>query len=355
MEDGMTRKAATLACVCLILGSGSEVRAQFKCGHVFVAESSFKLCQNTPQSGPDRIWDLDPKTGEATLFAVLPPGMCGFLTGLAFTPDGTRLRASSWLRSEILEFDPDGNVTTVLGISDGIACPWGFNNLAYDAEGNFYVANQCTRNILRFPVDGGPATVFADAADGIGSLESIAFAADGDLYFTTVLNNFSQLRRVTPDGNATDFDNFGSIILGQTLAGDKSGHIYVALKSAEIFRYDAGNPESKELLAMLACGERCSITMSPDQHLIYFHRGGLLFGIDVVDGTVATLVDFTDPPRLAPTAGMAVVPTTPPCIPAVSQWGLIAMVFAVLAAGTIVIQRRRSDRVAGCVAQPLTC
>lgn len=165
----------------------SAARGQFVPGHVFVAESTGKLCQNQEIYGHDRIWEMDPQTGEATLFVQIPEEMCGFLTGLAFTPDGSRLRASSFMQSWILEFDSQGNMTIALDVSDGIACPWGFNNLAYDADGNFYVANQCTRNILRFPSGGGPPTVFADAADGVDDLEAIAFAADGDLY---VARNF---------------------------------------------------------------------------------------------------------------------------------------------------------------------
>jgi hypothetical protein len=162
-------------------------RGQFVPGHVFVAESPGKVCMNQEIYGHDQIWEFDPEAGEATLFVQIPEEMCGFLTGLAFTPDGSRLRASSFIQSWILEFDSQANMTIAMDVSDGIACPWGFNNLAYDADGNFYVANQCTHNILRFPPDGGPPTVYVDAADGFGNIDAIAFAADGDLY---VARNF---------------------------------------------------------------------------------------------------------------------------------------------------------------------
>ena len=194
---------------------------QFVPGHVFVAESSGKLCMQQEIYGHDRIWEIDPETGEGTLFVEIPDDMCGFLTGLAFTLDGTRLRASSWTQSWILEFDSEGKMTIALDFTDGIACPWGFNNLAYDAHGNFYVVNKCTRNILWFPADGGPPTVFADATEGVSDGGAIAFAADGDLYMAHFLEGTSRLRRITPDGNAFPFDNFGSLILAQTVTSER--------------------------------------------------------------------------------------------------------------------------------------
>jgi len=323
----------------------STVRGQFVPGHVFAAQSTGKMCQLQDKYGHDRIWEIDPKTGEATLFVEIPDEMCGFLTGLAFTPDGTRLRASSWLRSEILEFDSEGNMSVALDSSDGIACPWGFNNLAYDAEGNFYVVNECPHSILRFPADGGAATVFADQADGVGSGGAIAFAADGDLYFTNdFLEGIGILGRISPDGNASLFDTFPGIVRPQTLTADESGNVYVGIGGAEIFRYDAGKPDSKELLVDGTWISRHSMTMSPDETLIYLHWGGRLFGIDVVDGSFTTLADFSDPPFLGSTAGIAVVPIPPPPIPTVSGWGLITMTLFLLTAGTIVIQSGRAGQ-----------
>ncbi len=340
----MTNKAARVVSVWTLvvawavagLGSGSVARGQFKCGNVFVAESSFKLCHEPPTASPDRIWELNPHTGEAKLFAVIPDELCTFLTGLAFTPDGTRLRASALLRNEIWEFDSEGNWTTVLGPADGIACPIGFNNLAYDAQGNFYVANDCGDNILRFPADGGPGTLFTS---GTGVLLAMAFAADGDLYFTTLLNNFNRLMRVTPDGIATEFDNYGSIITGETLTADKNGFVYVALENGEILRYRTGNPASRQVFTTLICSLQCSMTMSPDQKLIYFHRGKELWTIDVEDGTTTQLLYFLPPPPLGPSGGIAVAPA-PPCVSLSSQIALILTGVVLLICGTIAIVYR---------------
>ncbi len=338
-----TRSIPVVAGIALILVSSA--RGEFVPGHVFAAQAARKLCLEQEEFGGDRIWEIDPATGEATLFAAIPEELCGFLTGLAFTPDGSRLRASSLLRYEILEFDSEGNMTVALDITDGIACPWGLNNLAYDAEGNFYVLNKCTQNILRFPPDGGPPTVFADAKDGIATRGAIAFAADGDLYFTTGLDGFNLLRRITPEGNAFPFDGFGSIITPVTVTADESGHVYVGLETAEIFKYDAGDPESKDLLAVVPPGGRYSMTMSPDQSEIYVNSWGVvtsggLWSIDVRDGAVTLLAGFSEVSGVP--AGIAVVPVPPPPpIPTVSGWFLPVMALLVLTAGTITIQRRR--------------
>ena len=342
-----TRSILMAGWIAVVLAT--TTRAQFVPGHVFAAQSAGKLCKMDATYGSDRIWEINPDTGEATLFAELPVEMCGFLTGLAFTPDGTRLRAASLLRSWILEFDSEGNVSIVLDSSDGIACPWGFNNLAYDAEGNFYVGN-CTRDILRFPADGGPATVFADAADGVagdGAGGAIAFAADGDLYFTnTFVDGIGVVRRITPDGNAFPFDEYTGLDRPKAILGDRSGHIYVGLGNGEIFRYRAGDPASKELFAVFA-GGRHSMAMPLDQREIYvnaFSDSDAIFGrvlrIDVVDGAVTTVSEFTDG-FITPPAGIAVVPLPPPPIPTVSGWSVIAMTLLVLTAGTAVLIRCR--------------
>ena len=152
--------------------------------------------------------------------------MGGFLTGLAVTPDGTRLRASSWLRSWILEFDSKGSVTIALDVTDGIACPKGSNNLAYDAEGNFYVVNQCSQNILRFPANGGPPLVFADETDGMGlNGGPIAVSADGDLYFGNALGAFNNVLRFTGVHQGSVFDAFEVNVDALTIAAEDRGHV----------------------------------------------------------------------------------------------------------------------------------
>lgn len=335
--------------VALVLAGGA--RGEFVPGRVFVARAPGKVCNLQAEFGGDRIWEIDPATGEATLFVQIPEEMCGFLTGLAFTPDGSRLRASMWLRNEILEFDSERNFTVVLDSNDGILCPKGSNNLAYDAAGNFYVVNECTRTILRFPAEGGPPTVFADAADGVGAGGAIAFAADGDLYLAHFFFEY-EVRRITPDGNASSFDTFGNIFPVHTVTADDSGNVYVVVETSgnltsSLFRYQAGDPESKDVLAVLPIGGQNSLAMSPDQSMIYVNAfntigggtSGRVLRIDVVDGNVTTLAEFGDGLLGVPT-GMAVVPI-PPRIPTITEWGMVVMVLLLITVGTILIQRHR--------------
>ena len=308
-------------------------------GHVFVSEPSPKLCKLGEFYGWDRIWEIDPETGEVTLFVELADDWCGAVTGLTFTPDGTRLRASQLINSRILEFDAEGNVEVVLDSTDGISGPWGSNNLAYDDEGNFYVVNAGNRTIMKFPADGSPETVFADSTDGIAGPGAIAFAADGDLYFANVQGgNF--VLRITPDGEASLFDDYGNDD-PWALTADDAGHVYVGLENAILYRYDAGDPDSREVLVSFPFGATFSMTMSPDQGSIYVGSPSFqqLFAVDVTDGTVSSLAEF--PEGSIAGLGIAVVRSPPPAIPAVSKWGVVTMTLLILAAGTVLCSRRR--------------
>ena len=110
--------------------------------------------------------------------------------------------------------------------------------------------------------------------------------------------------------------------------------------TSSIFRYQAGDPESKELLTLIPTGGRNSMTMSLDQSKIYINTIPAVFEIDVVDGTVGVL--FEIPYNLfGRPGGIAVVPPPPP-IPTMTEWGMILMTLLTLTVGTIGIQRHRS-------------
>lgn len=79
--------------------AGGDVRGQFMPGHVFVSGGSANLCKDTSER--DFIWDVNPETGDISLFVEIPGKLCDAVTGLAFTPDGRRLRALSLLRGVV--------------------------------------------------------------------------------------------------------------------------------------------------------------------------------------------------------------------------------------------------------------
>jgi hypothetical protein len=49
--------------------SGTSTVAQFVPGHIFVSDFTDKVCAS--EFYPDRIWEVDPETGDSWLFAEL--------------------------------------------------------------------------------------------------------------------------------------------------------------------------------------------------------------------------------------------------------------------------------------------
>ncbi len=325
----------------LALVVGGAAYGQFTPGHVFVSYPATDFCSHGIKR--DQIWEIDPETGDASLFAELSPEECGFLSGLAFTPDGTRLRASLWIKQQILEFDAQGNMSVALDSSDGITGPRGTNNMTYHSNGDFYVVAGASR-IMRFPPGGGAGTIFADSNDGLISGGPIAFTADGDLYFgNQELGNF--LLRITPEGDASLFEDYGNTLDITAITSDDAGNLYVGVVGTvtnEIYRYDAANPWSKTVLASggpFVLG--FAMAMSPDQTQIYVATTtDELFALDPVNGAFTLLADLTQEGVSVP-AGIAVAPPPGP-IPAVSAWGMITMTLALFTAGTLLIMRRRA-------------
>jgi len=236
----------------LVLALGGAAFAEFTPGHVFVSYPAGKLCAGGFATW-DQIWEIDPATGENRLFVELSGDDCGIVSGLAFTPDGSRLRASLLLKNQIVEFDSQGRMTVLYDSTDGISGPFGFNNLAYDRQQppNFYVLNAGTGKILRFPPDGGAPTVFADSSDGILGRGAIAFAPDGDMYFANLAGGW-YVQRITPEGDGFLFEDYGNLICPVAVTADDAGSVYIGLTrtngQGDLLRYEAGDPASKELL-----------------------------------------------------------------------------------------------------------
>ena len=302
------RSRSPFAVLCINLFLVNSVHAQFVPGHIFVAQSDDDACIG---AGRDRIWEIDPTTGDFTLFAQLFGDECAGMSGLTFTPDGTHLRASQFSLSRIVEFDSEGNFTTVLDESDGIFLPGGSNNIAYDAAGNFYVLNGFGAPILRFPEDGGPGTIFADREDGVVGGGAIAFAADGDLYYAGFEED--QVVRITPQGEGIVFDVYPFNVNVLNLTADASGNVYVIVSGpptgTEILRYHTGDPSSRQVVAIGVWGY--GIATTPDNTALYLAQsGGKLSTVDVADGTVDVVAESSDYLPLFG-LGIAVAPVRP--------------------------------------------
>jgi hypothetical protein len=288
-----------------IAGLAGSARAQFVPGRVYISEPPADLCGSFPGLPNDRIWEIDPQTGQVSLFVELSDELCGYLNGLAFTPDATGLRASNFFTNSILQFDGSANASVALNAADGINEPLGGNNIAYDAASNFYVENAGSTNILRFPADGGPATVFADVFDGVTGAGPIAFAPNGDLYLG---NELGQIWRVGPDGSSSLFDSFVGSSGVLALTTDMAGNLF-ALGTGGVYRYQVGNPDSQQLIApFMNLSGQTSMTMSPNQDSVYFAAGIHLYEIDAVTGAVSLLATL---PVEGPLAGSGIAVYVP--------------------------------------------
>ncbi|MCH7703349.1 MAG: hypothetical protein IID37_16860 [Planctomycetes bacterium] len=246
--------------VCALAVATTCVAGEFIPGHVYVTLRELEACDF---GGMEWIVEVDPATGETSIFAdTVKDGICR-ANGLTFTPDGSFLRLANWGHlwdgGWIHQFDADGNATIVLDVRDGLAKPEGWNCVAYDTSDNLYIVNDYSSEILRFPADGGPATVFADITDGIIYRGALAFAPNGDLFFTG--ESAEAIIRIPPDGESSVFDIL-SVETGEgfphNLAFDTKGNLFAVTRSHiapgnhlvyAIYRYDNAESHSRRLLA----------------------------------------------------------------------------------------------------------
>jgi len=295
-------------------------RGEFVPGHVFVAVAEGESCE---MGGQEWIVEIDPVTGENWIFAEASEDndLCD-ISGLAFTPDGTKLRLLNegnyltGIDGWIVEFDAEGNSETVLDESDGLGSPLGFNGIAYDAIGDFYVLNTIPSEVLRFPADGGEATEFADSDDGVFGWGGISFAPNGDLFYASEVTD--EILRIGPDGSSSFFD---SLDLGDGgddptgIAINDQGSIFVTANSHydggiarvyALYRYDDYDPASRQLLAEgfveNAGYFSTPIAFSGDQRELYFAMaaswdivpgGSVLYTVDPDTGSYSLITTLS--------------------------------------------------------------
>lgn len=274
----LAKRAAVLTSLVTMTTSMSTAKAQFTPGHIYISDTAQKNCQG-PVEPDDRIWEVDPVTGSVSLFVTTPHELCGNMSGLAFKPDGSALRASVFLTSSILEIDGDANVSVALDSNDGIAGPFGFDNIAYDPQGNFYVHN--INDLLRYPADGGPPTLLAE----FGTFGPLDVASDGDVYF----GGFDTIFRISPAGEVVPLFTFTTLGDILSLAVDSQENIFVTF-AGSIYRFDDDNPSSAQLLAS-GFSAFVSLTMSLDESAVYAFDFGHLYAVDASTGAMTLITD----------------------------------------------------------------
>jgi len=254
MNAGRIAWSRTLGAVAWVLvGAGAApARGQFVPGHIFVPLPTSSRCETDFFGVPydeEYIYELNPEDGSSRLFATIPRELCGAISGMTFSPDGRRLRVASELIGAILEFDAQGNLTIPLYWRDGIATPSGVNCIAYDDDGNFYVANYGGLNVLKFPAEGGPAQVLDeydpnDVPNHVATPIGLAVAPDGTVYVMDYW--LTRLVRISPQGQASLWDTYtGHNAELVTLTVDQEGTVFLLewdSTNAGLYRYFQGAP-----------------------------------------------------------------------------------------------------------------
>jgi len=253
-------------------------------------------------------WDA---SGNAAIFAATNgSGALSGPSGLAFDANGNLYVAAANI-STIEEIDPTGNMSLFVDSSSGLNVPGG---LAFDSSGNLYVANVGGGNILKFD-SGRNATVFASIS-GPGGL---AFDGAGNLYVSHTDSY--------PNGSVVRFDSYGNattfatgFLLPQGLTFDSAGNLYVANSyNGTIIKIRPNGEES--FFAAIGIGrspawvfgsELRGLT-SDSQDNIYTVS---LYAIEKFDSAGNSLSAFDTTSAVAENAGVAVWPLPPP--PAVS-------------------------------------
>ncbi len=223
---------------------------------------------------PDTIWEFNPATNQWRLFATTPSDMgCATFQALAFTPDGSRLRVADSLGSRIWEIDADGNITEALNADDLVRTPIGRNAIGYDLQQNFYNLNfGGPRGIIRHPAEGGPPEIFADVDDGIVTSGSLAFPTDGAVYYAAdSISN--QILRFAGPHQVSVFDTIAELDVIESIVADELGNLYLfgidySTQTGLLYRYRAGEPQSRELLRSLP-DSFATMALSGDAQTLY--------------------------------------------------------------------------------------
>ena len=258
----MSRIAPILGAALSLVALAAPARAQFVDGDLYIGSYS--------GGNASVIYRVDPATWTVTKFADLGDGLSG-VSACVISPAGTLL-CSNHSNSTILEFDSAGNGSLLYDSSDGLNGPFGENGLVYAANGDLYVSNLGSSEILRIPAGGGSSTVFADSADGIVEPDGLAFAANGDLY---VANRGSYyVLKIDPTGKVKAFDILPAEPFSIVIRSN--GDIYVATYYApSIYRYPGGDAAQRVLLADFPNNKsNPALQFSLDEKILYFTSAG---------------------------------------------------------------------------------
>jgi hypothetical protein len=278
----MARTVVGLLVVCFALAS--PARAQFQRGDLYVAE------------WPDKIVRVQPGTWSVTPFADAGDRLNG-VSAVTFSPSA-QLICSDFHVGKLLSFDAFGNASVLHDRSDGLSGPYGESGLAFDASGGLYVADFNLQAIRYFPADGGPASLLADATEGVVFPDGLAVAPNGNVIVGN--RNAKNLLQIAPTGEATVFDLLPDDAF--SIVVRSNGDFYVACGLApKIYRYPGGDASQRQLLASFPRNSgNPALQFSPDESTLYFtsYATGNLVTIDPDSGASVEVI----PPQGIPNA-----------------------------------------------------
>jgi sugar lactone lactonase YvrE len=127
----------------------------------------------------------------------------------------------------------------------------GTNGMAFDEEGNLYIASALGREIIIMDPKTGKILDRYGPEDGVDGPDDLAFGPDGSLYWTDIVTG--EVGRRTPDGNVTKqfvapfvnpitFSDDGRLFVAQAFLGDGLYEIDPEMESPPVLILGEGNP-----------------------------------------------------------------------------------------------------------------
>jgi sugar lactone lactonase YvrE len=107
------------------------------------------------------------------------------------------------------------------------------DNIATDSSGYVYVAEALYGELDKFTSTGGYVANWPLVEPGEGYLSGLATDSAGDLYVVTCCDNTTQIRKLSPNGNAiTSFGSYGNgdgqFQYSNAIAVDSLGNVYIS-------------------------------------------------------------------------------------------------------------------------------
>ena len=275
-----------LTALCLVPGVASAQSLSFQKGDIYTLDWSGR-----------KILRVDPDDYSVSQFVDLT-SEGSYPNSLTFSGNG-RMLVSIWGSDKIIEVRADGSRRTRW--SFGLNGPWGQKGMAVDRQGQTFVINYDTNQLLKF-YNTNSYEVFADSADGLSSPESVVVTETGEVF---VGNGDGTILHFDADGNGTTFDILPDP--DTSLALRDNGDLYVATSSGPIYRYRRADAGNRTLLVTMAASTYNSLDFNLNHsELLYTSTNGGLDSIHPRNGTVTQRVA---PGVLGSSLAVDVVPT----------------------------------------------